>query len=230
MRTLKSISFLCIFHVLSYLNSQQWFLRQAERWILRCCSWCSFWKGKWQQAPLSSIKNFCTYHLNLSTVFNSLTKAPKSFTCGIRVCGFITWSESITAYVNLMNSSFSSYIFLCVLFNFLKKSHTVQQYQTSSLFLFFFYIIACSKTALHTMLSVLYLYLCTCVHMSGFVCEVRQMSVCIHTHTHTRVFMCVCQRKLCFWACVGRTCLISKHSKWNLKLVKSWQNMPIPGG
>ena len=79
--------------------------------FLRCYSWCSLWKGKWQRAPLSSWKISCAYHLNLSTVFNSLAEAQKTFTCGFRVCGFITWSESITVSVNLVNSWFSRYIF-----------------------------------------------------------------------------------------------------------------------
>lgn len=119
MRVLTSIGFPCIFHVSSYSNSQQWCLRQAERWILRCCSWCSCWKGKWQLAALSSWKISALITLHLSTVFNHWQRLKRPSDVGLN-CGFITLSVSITVNVNLMNSR-CSICYLVLLWN-LKKT------------------------------------------------------------------------------------------------------------
>lgn len=136
MRTLKSIGFLCVFHVLSHWSSEQWFLRQAERWILRCCSWCSFLEGKVATGSSFILEDFSTYHLNLSTVFNSAGRSTKKvlFTCGFRGCGLITRSESITERVNLVNSWFFHICPRVFLFIWKGKVHGVEQYLVCCIF------------------------------------------------------------------------------------------------
>ncbi len=82
--------------------------------------------GKVATSSSFILKDLCTYHLNLSAVFNSLAEVQKIFTCGFRVCGFKTWSESIIVYVNLMNSWFFMLNFPLCFFKFRrKKSHTI---------------------------------------------------------------------------------------------------------
>lgn len=68
-------------------------------------------------------------------------------------------------------------------------------------------------------------YTCTCAHVRACV-----WPPCQRVYTYTYMFMCVCQWALCFWVCAAKACLISKLRKWNPKLGKSWQNIPIPGG
>lgn len=62
---MKSIRFLCIFHVLSYLSSRQWSLR-GWKVNFKMLQLMQPWEGNMATGSSFIPKDFCTYHLNLS--------------------------------------------------------------------------------------------------------------------------------------------------------------------